>query len=334
MRGNTMGKLTNLPLMSSVIETIGNTPLVELRQLSKVLNLSGKLLAKLEFFNPGFSKKDRVALEMIQTARKEGLLKPGQTVVELTSGNTGTGLAIVCRAIGHPFIAVMSRGNTIERAQMMRALGAEVVLVDQASGSQPQQVSGADLELVELETKRLVTKHGAFRANQFELISNMLAHERYTGPELWEQSKGAIEVFVDFVGSAGSFTGVTRYLRKKSPDIRAYVVEPAGGAALSRKVVSQISHKIQGGGYGMSHLSLLEKNLVTDYLEVHDQEAIEATQLLASEEGIFGGFSTGANLAAAIHLLRTKEVGATIGFLVCDSGLKYLSTTLFSTQEN
>ena len=325
-----MSKLPLPPLMSSILETIGNTPLVELKQLVKVLNLSGKLLAKLEFFNPGYSKKDRVALEIIQEARKEGSLVPGQPVVELTSGNTGTGLAIVCRALGHPFKAVMSRGNTIERAQMMEALGAEVVLVNQAPGSPPQQVSRADLDLVEQETKRLVIECGAFRANQFELMSNVLAHERYTGPELWEQSQGSIEVFVDFIGSAGSFTGVTRYLRKQRPDIRAYVVEPAGGAALAGKVVSRSHHKIQGGGYGMPQLSLLEKNLVTDYLEVHDPEAVEATQLLSFEEGIFGGFSTGANLAAAIQLLRTKEVGATIGFLVCDSGLKYLSTNLFS----
>ena len=325
-----MSKLPLPPLMSSILETIGNTPLVELKQLVKVLNLSGKLLAKLEFFNPGYSKKDRVALEIIKEARKEGSLVPGQPVVELTSGNTGTGLAIVCRALGHPFKAVMSRGNTIERAQMMEALGAEVVLVNQAPGSPPQQVSRADLDLVEQETKRLVIECGAFRANQFELMSNVLAHERYTGPELWEQSQGSIEVFVDFIGSAGSFTGVTRYLRKQRPDIRAYVVEPAGGAALAGKVVSRSHHKIQGGGYGMPQLSLLEKNLVTDYLEVHDPEAVEATQLLSFEEGIFGGFSTGANLAAAIQLLRTKEVGATIGFLVCDSGLKYLSTNLFS----
>ena len=325
-----MSKLPLPPLMSSILETIGNTPLVELKQLVKVLNLSGKLLAKLEFFNPGYSKKDRVALEIIKEARKEGSLVPGQPVVELTSGNTGTGLAIVCRALGHPFKAVMSRGNTIERAQMMEALGAEVVLVNQAPGSPPQQVSRADLDLVEQETKRLVIECGAFRANQFELMSNVLAHERYTGPELWEQSQGSIEVFVDFIGSAGSFTGVTRYLRKQRPDIRAYVVEPTGCAALAGKVVSRSNHKIQGGGYGIPQLDLLEKNLVTDYLEVHDQEAVEATQLLSFEEGIFGGFSTGANLAAAIQLLRTKEVGATIGFLVCDSGLKYLSTNLFS----
>lgn len=318
---------------SSIIDTIGNTPLVELKRLVSSLGLQGRLLAKLEYFNPGFSKKDRVALEMIREARRDGRLRPGQTVIELTSGNTGTGLAIVCRSLGHPFVAVMSRGNTVERARMMRALGAEVVLVDQAPGSPPNQVSGEDLALVERKTRQLVLERQAFRANQFELAANALSHERFTGPELWRQSQGSIEVFLDFVGSGGSFTGVTRYLRRRNPHLRAYLLEPAGAAVLAGKPVECSNHQIQGGGYSLSDLPLLDRSLVTDYLQVTDNEAIEAARLLAGEEGIFGGFSSGANLAGAIQLLRKRERGATIGFLVCDSGLKYLSTNLYPNRE-
>ena len=312
----------------SITETIGNTPLVELRRTSGILGLQGRLLAKLEYFNPGFSKKDRIALEMIREARRDGSLRPGQTVVELTSGNTGTGLAIVCRALGHPFVAVMSRGNTRERARMMRALGAEVVLVNQGPGSPPNQVSGEDLALVEHRTEQLVGERQAFRANQFELTSNALAHERFTGPELWEQSGGCVDVFLDFVGSGGSFSGVTRYLRGQNPEIRAYIVEPAGAAALAGKPAERSNHQLQGGGYSLPDLPLVDRSLVSGYLEVTDDDAIAAARLLAAEEGIFGGFSSGANLAAAIQLLQGEGQGATIAFLVCDSGLKYLSTPL------
>ena len=312
----------------SITDTIGNTPLVELRRTVRILGLQGRLLAKLEYFNPGFSKKDRVALEMIREARRDGSLRPGQTVVELTSGNTGTGLAIVCRALGHPFVAVMSRGNTPERARMMRALGSEVVLVDQAPGSPPNQVSGEDLALVELRTGRLVRERRAFRANQFELKSNTLAHERFTGPELWKQSGGCVDVFLDFVGSGGSFSGVTRYLRRQNSEVRAYIVEPAGAAVLAGKPVERSSHQLQGGGYSLPDLPLVDRSLVSGYLQVTDDDAIAAARLLAAEEGIFGGFSSGANLAAAIQLIQREEQGATIAFLVCDSGLKYLSTPL------
>ena len=316
-------------LSPSITDTIGNTPLVELRRAVRILGLRGRLLAKLEYFNPGFSKKDRIALEMIREARRDSSLRPGQAVVELTSGNTGTGLAIVCRALGHPFVAVMSRGNTPERARMMRALGAEVVLVDQAPGSPPNQVSGEDLALVERRTSQLVGERQAFRANQFELISNALAHERFTGPELWEQSGGSVDVFVDFVGSGGCFRGVTRYLRGRNAEIRAYIVEPAGAAVLAGKPVERPNHQLQGGGYSLPDLPLVDRSQVSGYLQVTDDEAIAAARLLAAEEGIFGGFSSGANLAAAIQLLQKQEKGATVAFLVCDSGLKYLSTPLY-----
>lgn len=325
--------MANPSLSPSIIDAIGNTPLVELKRAVRILGLQGRLLAKLEYFSPGFSKKDRVALEMIREARRDGSLRPGQTVVELTSGNTGTGLAIVCRSLGHPLVAVMSRGNTPERARMMRALGAEVLLVDQAPGSPPNQVSGEDLALVEQKTGQVVRERQAFRANQFELAANALAHERFTGPELWEQSGGCVDVFLDFVGSGGCFSGVTRYLRGRNPEIRAYIVEPAGAAVLAGKPVQRSNHQLQGGGYSLPDLTLVDRSLVSGYLQVTDDEAIAAARLLAAEEGIFGGFSSGANLAGAIQLLRKGEQGATIAFLVCDSGLKYLSTPLYPDLE-
>ena len=325
--------MANPSLSPSIIDAIGNTPLVELKRAVRILGLQGRLLAKLEYFSPGFSKKDRVALEMIREARRDGSLRPGQTVVELTSGNTGTGLAIVCRSLGHPLVAVMSRGNTPERTRMMRALGAEVVLVDQAPGSPPNQVSGEDLSLVEQKTGQVVRERQAFRANQFELAANALAHERFTGPELWKQSGGCVDVFLDFVGSGGCFSGVTRYLRGRNPEIRAYIVEPAGAAVLAGKPVQHSNHQLQGGGYSLPDLTLVDRSLVSGYLQVTDDEAIAAARLLAAEEGIFGGFSSGANLAGAIQLLRKGEQGATIAFLVCDSGLKYLSTPLYPDLE-
>jgi len=322
------------PLASSIVETIGNTPLVELGRITSHLGLRGRLLAKCEYLNPGFSKKDRIALEILREARDRGELREGQTVVELTSGNTGTGLAIACRAMGHPFVAVISKGNTMERARMMRALGAEVVRVDQAPGSTPHQVSGEDLALVEVEARRIVAERDAFRADQFHHRGNVLAHESRTGPEMWAQSSGQIETFVDFAGTGGSFTGVMRALRRENPAVCGYLVEPANAPALAGEAITSQNHVIQGGGYSMSDLPLLDRSLVNGYLKVSDRQAVECARLLASEEGIFGGFSAGANLAAAIQLLESTQQGRCIAFLVCDSGLKYLSTELYPWSED
>jgi cysteine synthase A len=323
------GRLDPPPLARSIVDAIGNTPLVELSRVVRAAAVEGRVLAKLEHLQPGLSKKSRVALEMVRDAIGDGSLRPGQPVVELTSGNTGTGLAIACRALGYPFVAVMSRGNTVERARMMAALGAEVVLVDQAPGSPPGEVSGADLDLVEARARELVAERDAFRADQFALPSSALAHERWTGEELWLQTGGRLDAFVDFVGSGGSFGGVMRCLHRHDPDVRGYVVEPAGAAVLRGAGVTAPNHPIQGGGYSRSELPLLEGAPVHGYVEVAGDEAAEAARLLAREEGIFGGYSSGANLAAALRLLAGTERGSTIAFLVCDSGLKYLSTDLY-----
>ncbi|MEW4566602.1 cysteine synthase family protein [Tautonia sp. JC769] len=319
------------PLSTSILDTIGQTPLVELSRLANRLDLSGRLLMKLEYFSPGGSKKDRVALEIIRQARGDGTLRDGQTVVELTSGNAGTGLAIVCRNFGHPFVAVMSRGNSIERARMMAALGAEVVLVDQAPGSVPGQVSGADLALVDEATDRIVSDRGAVRVRQFEHPGSVLAHEHQTGPELWEQSGGTIDVFVDCPGTSGSLTGVGRALKREKPSARLYAVEPITAAVLAGKQATVQGHRIQGAGYARSgpELPLFDRSLVDGFVQVTDEDVIASARLLAQEEGVFTGFSTAAHLTAAVQLLRGAERGATIAMLACDTGMKYLSTDLF-----
>jgi cysteine synthase A len=291
--------------------------------------LDGVILAKLDHVNPGFSKKDRIARQIIEDAEAQRLLGPGQTVVELTSGNTGTGLAIVCGIKGYPFVAVMSKGNSPERARMMSALGAEVVLVDQLPCSKPGQVSGEDLQRVEEETQRIVARRHAFRADQFRLVGNVRAHYLHTGPEILRQSGGAIQAFCDFVGTGGTFAGCAAALKEYDPSIRCYVVEPEGAAVLAGDSLTQPGHRIQGGGYAMRDLPLLRREHIDGFVKVPDTDAIEWARRLAREEGIFAGFSSGANVAAAVHLLRDSCRGKTIAILICDSGLKYLSTDLW-----
>jgi cysteine synthase A len=314
-------------ILPSVLGAIGETPLVELARIGR--GLEGRILAKLEYLNPGFSKKDRIALQMIEDAEAEGRLRPGQTVVELTSGNTGTGLAIVCGVKGYPFVAVMSRGNSIERARMMAALGAEVVLVDQLPSSTPGQVSGGDLELVDEAARGIVAERGAFRADQFTLAGNARAHQLHTGPEIIRQSGGVIDVFCDFVGSGGSFAGCTAAFKEHDPRILCYVVEPAGAAVLAGRPVTDPNHRIQGGGYSRADLALLRRDQIDGYLQVTDAEAIAMARRLGREEGVFAGFSAGANVSAAVRLLETTARGMTVVVLLSDSGLKYLSTDLF-----
>lgn len=314
-------------IQSSVLEIIGKTPVVRLSRITK--NEVGKILAKLEYLNPGFSKKDRPALQIIEDAEEEGLLRPGQSIVELTSGNMGTGLAIACSIKGYKFIAVMSKGNSPERAIMMSAFGAEVVLVDQRPDSLPGQVSGGDLELVEMETQRIAREKKAFRADQFKLWGNFRSHYLHTGPEFLEQADHKIDAFCDFVGSGGSFAGCATAFKEHNPSIRCYVVEPEGAAALSGEQVICPQHRIQGGGYSMRSLTFLKPEHIDGYLKVSDKEAIAAARQLAENEGIFAGFSSGANLAAAIKLLRGPCEGKTVAILINDSGLKYLSTDLW-----
>jgi cysteine synthase A len=329
-------------ILPDVTAAIGNTPLVDLSRLVKHYGISaGRILGKLEYLNPGFSKKDRIAKQIILDAKESGELADGQTVVELTSGNTGTGLAIVCGVWGHPFVAVMSAGNSVERARMMKALGARVEIVPQAPGSTPGKVTGQDIELLERRTRELVDELSAFRGDQFGRHSNPKAHWDGTAPEIWEASNGSVTAFCDFVGTGGSFGGCAAFFKPKG--VQCYVVEPVGAAVLAGQKVTNSNHRIQGGGYIMENLPAMnptdgsngengrdESALVDGYIQVTDNQAIEVSRNLARLEGIFAGFSAGANVCAALELLKRHEhVGGTIAVMICDSGLKYLSTDLW-----
>lgn len=314
---------------NSIVDVIGGTPSVWLDRMVAARGLQGRILAKLDYLNPGFSKKDRAAKGIIEAAEADGSLSPGQTVVELTSGNMGTGLAIVCGIKGYPFVAVMSRGNSEERARMMAALGAEVVLVDQAPGSVPGEVSGDDLALVEVKAAQITAARGAFRADQFNHAGNAQSHADTTAPELWADSDHGLTAFADFAGSGGTFAGVMHGLRQLTPGVRGYLVEPEGAAVISGQEVTQAGHPIQGGGYAMPDLTFLNGVAADGYLTVTGDEARATARALAQEEGIFAGFSAGANVAAALRLLAGPEAGGVIGVVICDSGLKYLSTDLW-----
>ncbi|MDI0264367.1 PLP-dependent cysteine synthase family protein [Clostridioides difficile] len=315
-------------VLNNVTEAIGNTHMLCLSKIAKEFGVEGNIYAKMEYLNPGFSKKDRVALQMITEAENAGLLVPGQAVVELTSGNTGTGLAIACACKGYKFIACMSKGNSMERARMMKALGAEVVLVDQMPNSVHGQVSGEDLALVEVEAQKIAKERNAFRADQFNLEACNHAHECYTAEEMWEQLDGNIDVFVDFLGSGSTFAGCSKTLKKHNLSIKCYVVEPATAAIYSGKEITDQGHKIQGGGYSMD-LPLVDKKLIDGYIQVTDDEATDVARKLAKLEGVFAGFSSGANVCAAIKLLQSTEKGKSIVLTLNDSGLKYLSTDLY-----
>ncbi|MCE5207570.1 MAG: cysteine synthase family protein [Chloroflexi bacterium] len=314
-----------LNLSANVLDTIGKTPLVALDRLTA--GLPGRIFAKLEYLTAGMSIKDRMALETIEQAERNGQLKPGQPVIELTSGNAGTGLAIVCAVKGYRFIAVMSEGNSIERARMMSALGAEVVLVPQVTGV-PGQVSGKDLEAVDQATTALVKKLNAFRVDQFHNVNNKAVHEKYTAAEIWEQTGGNFNYFTAIPGSGGSFAGISGFIKEHNPAIRCILLEPASAPYLSAGKVMDPNHKIQGVGYAMD-LPLIDLNQVDGFLSITDGEAAQAARRLAKCEGIFAGFSSGANIAGALKLAKQANPGGNIVTTVNDSGLKYLSTDLW-----
>lgn len=317
-------------VLKSAAEAIGNTPLVRLDRLTKLHGVKGSILAKLEYLNPGFSKKDRAALGIIEEAENLGVLSPGQTVVELTSGNMGTGLAIVCGIKKYPFVAVMSKGNSEERARMMRALGAEVVLVDQLPNSSPGQVSGGDLDLVDEVAKKITKQRKAFRADQFYRDGNWQAHYNNTAPEIWEATNGNLDAFADFLGSGGTYKGIAKALKERNSEVQCFVVEPEGAAVAAGQQVTNPYHPIQGGGYIIPELKFLDKVPVDGFIQISGDEAQKTTKELAKYEGIFGGYSSGANVAAALQLLSGVMIGKTIAVVICDSGLKYLSTSLWN----
>jgi len=313
--------------ITSITQAIGDTHLLRLDKLAEELKYDGEIYVKLEHMNPSFSKKDRIALGMIEIAEEKGLLKPGQPVLEVTSGNTGIGLALVCAAKGYRFICCMSIGNSVERRKMIEAFGGELVLVDQAPGAVKGQVTNEDLLMVEREAERIVGETGAYYINQFHNNANSIAQE-IAGEEMWRQSDGKIEVFADFVGTGGTFAGYARALKAHNPSIHCYAVEPEGCAYYKGEITPGSTHGIQGGGYS-KHVENIERENIDGCVTVNDEEAVEMTRKLAALEGLFAGFSSGANVAAAVKLLGGEEKGKKIGTVINDCGLKYMSTNLF-----
>jgi len=310
---------------SSVLEAIGGTPLVELGRLH---DGPGRLLVKLESQNPGGSIKDRPARTIILHARERGQLRVGQPVFEMTSGNMGAGLAVVCGALGHPFVAAISAGNSRERTTMMRALGARVHVVPQVDGT-PGNVTGADIAAAEQVARAQAELAGGYYVDQFSNPDSTLAHEQGTGPEMWEQLRGEIHAFVASVGTGGTFVGTSRFLKTQRANIVCVAVEPEGAAVLAGCPVSKPRHVIQGMGYGRVP-PLWEPHLADAFMEVGDAEASDTARLLAEKEGLFVGFSSGANVAAALRLLRggTLPGNPNVVTVLCDIGLKYGSSLL------
>ena len=313
--------------ITSITQAIGNTPLLRLDRLRTHLGYEGHIYAKLEHMNPTSSKKDRIALGMIEIAEQKGLLKPGQPVLEMTSGNTGTAVAMVSSAKGYPFICVMSKGNSVERVRMIKALGGDVILVDQAPNAEKGKVSGEDMKLVEEVADRMVAETGAFYFNQFHNHDNAASHEP-AALEMWVQSCGQIQAFGDFIGTGGTFMGYSRALKGLNPAIRCYAVEPYGCAHYKGEIIPGSSHVIQGGGYAKD-MEIVDKKYMDGFITVTCEESAEMCKVLAKVEGIFTGFSSGANLMAAVKQLQGSERGSHFGIVINDCGLKYMSTDLF-----
>lgn len=297
-------------------ELIGKTPIVELSNYGKALN--AKLLAKVEFFNPTGSAKDRPALEMINDAEKRGLLKAGATIIEPTSGNTGIGLAAVAASRGYKAIIVMPDTMSIERRKLMAVFGAQVVLTPGAEGMQ-----GAIKKAEELQREI----DGSFIPDQFSNDANATAHYKTTGPEIWEDTEGKVDIFVATVGTGGTLTGTARFLKEKNPDIKVVAVEPESSPLLSKGIAG--SHKIQGIGANFVP-AVLDVSIYDEVLTVTDDEAYAEAQIVAKTEGLMVGISSGAALAAAGKIAeRAENAGKNIVVILPDTGERYLSTDGF-----
>lgn len=306
-------------IYTSADQLIGKTPLLELTQIEKSEGLNAKILAKLECFNPAGSVKDRIAKAMIDDAEAKGILKTGSTIIEPTSGNTGIGLASVAAARGYRIIIVMPETMSVERRQIMKAYGAELVLTEGAKG-----MKGAIAKAEEL-AKEIP---GSFIPGQFVNPANPEVHERTTGPEIWEDTDGKVDIFVAGVGTGGTITGTGRYLKKQNPDVKVVAVEPASSPVLSQGKAG--SHKIQGIGAGFVP-DVLDTKIYDEIISVENDDAFAAGKLVGKKEGVLVGISSGAAIWAAIELAKRPEnAGKTIVALLPDTGDRYLSTPLFA----
>ena len=299
-------------------ELIGNTPLVEFNHIEKKEGLNAKILAKLEYFNPAGSVKDRIAKEMIEDAERKGTLKPGATIIEPTSGNTGIGLASIATAKGYKAIIVMPETMSVERRNIIKAYGAEIVLTEGAKG-----MKGAIAKAEEL-SKEIPD---SFVAGQFVNPANPEAHRKTTGPEIWNDTDGKVDIFVAGVGTGGTVTGVGEYLKQQNPDVKVVAVEPATSPVLSKGTAG--AHKIQGIGAGFVP-DTLNKKIYDEIITIDNDAAFEGGKEIASIEGILVGISSGAAFVAAKELAKRPEnAGKTIVVLLPDSGDRYYSTPLF-----
>lgn len=305
-------------IYSSVDQLIGGTPLLELCRLERQLDLGARVLVKLESFNPGGSVKDRVARAMLDDAEASGRLAPGGTIVEPTSGNTGIGLASVAAARGYRVIIVMPETMSAERRALMRAYGAELVLTEGARG-----MAGA----IEKANELVNEIPGAILAGQFTNPANPAVHEATTGPEIWRDAEGNVDLFVAGVGTGGTITGVGRYLKRQNPAVRVVAVEPAASPVLSGGQAGP--HPLQGIGAGFVP-EILDTEIYDEILTASGEDACAAARLLGCSEGVLAGISSGAALWGALTLARRPEnQGKTIVALLPDTGERYLSTTLF-----
>lgn len=308
-----MGKI-----YESAAQLVGNTPLVELKQVAKQEGLKARLLAKLEYLNPAGSVKDRVAKAMIEEAERAGILKPGSVMIEPTSGNTGIGLASIAAAKGYQVILTMPDTMSVERCNILKAYGAKIELTPGARG-----MTGA----IERAKELAAEIPGSFIPSQFENPENPRAHYETTGPEIWADTEGKIDVFVAGVGTGGTITGTGRFLKEKNPAVRIMAVEPAASPVLSQGKAGP--HKLQGIGAGFVP-AILDTKIYDQVIPVEDEAAFRWAKLLAKTEGILVGISSGAALSAAAELAKREEYeGKTIVVLLPDSGDRYYSTALF-----
>ena len=306
-------------IYTSVDQLIGKTPLLELVHIEKEEGLEAKLLAKLEYFNPAGSVKDRIAKAMIDDAEASGKLKPGSVIIEPTSGNTGIGLASVAAARGYRIIIVMPETMSVERRQLMKAYGAELVLTEGAKG-----MKGAIAKAEEL-AKEIP---GSFIPGQFVNPANPAVHRATTGPEIWQDTDGKVDIFVAGVGTGGTVTGTGEYLKSQNPDVKVVAVEPAGSPVLSKGTPG--AHKIQGIGAGFVP-DVLNTSVYDEIIAVENDDAFATGKLIGKKEGVLVGISSGAAVWAAIQLAKRPEnKGKTIVALLPDTGDRYLSTPLFA----
>lgn len=306
-------------IYKSIEELIGRTPLLELSNLAKKLELNATLLAKVEALNPGGSAKDRVAKRMVEDAEKAGILKAGATIIEPTSGNTGIGLAVMAAARGYRAIIVMPDSMSMERRLLMTAFGAELVLTEGAKG-----MTGA-IEKAEELAKEIPN---SFIPGQFDNPSNPAAHYETTGPEIWEDTEGKVDIFVAGIGTGGTITGTGRYLKEQNPDVKIIGVEPASSPLLTKGEAGP--HGLQGIGANFVP-SILDTEIYDEVITVTEEEAYEAGRSIARTEGLLAGISAGAALHAAVEVAKRPEnAGKNIVVLLPDTGDRYLSTPMFS----